>query len=146
MRYELKQAGVFENPAPEERCRLLRQVKNIAVVGLSANPDRPSHRIARNLQAAGFRVIPVRPLLREVLGEKAYPSLSQVPDTIDLVNVFRASRYVDPIVDDCLRLKLPVLWLQDGIVNESAAIRGLAGGIQVVMDACIWRDYKGYCG
>ena len=121
---------------------MLREVKTIAVVGLSPNPDRPAYRIARALQGLGYRIVPVRPKVAEVLGEKAYGSLSDVPGKVDLVDVFRAAEHVGPIVDECLRLGLKRLWLQDGIVNEEAAARARAGGMAVVMDRCIWRDYR----
>jgi len=119
---------------------MLREVKTIAVVGLSPKPSRPSHRIARSLKERGFRIIPIRPLMAQVLGEKAYASPDEIGEKVDLVNVFRSADQLAPIVDDCLRLGLPRLWIQEGIVNEAAAGRARAGGIDVVMDRCIWRD------
>ncbi len=136
---------MFRNPDPEAICALLREVKTIAVVGLSPNPDRPAFRIARALQGFGYRIIPVRPKVAAVLGEKAYASLSEVPEKIDLVDVFRAAEHVGPLVDECLRLGLGRIWLQDGIVNEEAAAKASAAGMTVVMDRCIWRDYVGLC-
>ena len=136
---------MFRNPDPEAICALLREVKTIAVVGLSPNPDRPAFRIARALQVFGYRIIPVRPKVAAVLGEKAYASLSEVPEKIDLVDVFRAAEHVGPLVDECLRLGLGRIWLQDGIVNEEAAAKASAAGMTVVMDRCIWRDYVGLC-
>lgn len=136
---------MFRNPPPEAICALLREVKTIAVVGLSPNPARPAFRITRALQGFGYRVIPVRPKVASVLGEKAYGSLAEVPEKIDLVDVFRSPEHVGPIVDECLRLGLKRLWLQDGVVNEEAAIRAQAGGMTVVMDRCIWRDYVNLC-
>ncbi len=137
---------MFTNPDVGEICTLLREVKTIAVVGLSPLPVRPSYRIARAMQGAGYRIVPVRPLVPKVLGEPAYGSLADIPFTVDLVNVFRAARFVDGIVDECLRLGLRRLWIQEGIVNEAAAERARAGGMQVIMDRCIWRDYNGLCG
>jgi hypothetical protein len=136
---------MFANPDPESICRMLRQVRSIAVVGLSPKPHRPSYRIARALQRFGFRVIPVRPAQTEVLGERAYARLTDVPEPIDLVDVFRSPEYVDEIVDQCLAMGIARLWLQDGVVNEPAALRARAGGIQVVMDRCITRDYSALC-
>ncbi|MEZ5615588.1 MAG: CoA-binding protein [Rhodocyclaceae bacterium] len=136
---------MFRNPAPEEICALLREVRTIAVVGLSPNPDRPAFRIARALQGFGYRIIPVRPKVETVLGEKAYASLAEVPDKIDLVDVFRAAEHVGPLVDACLRLGLKRLWLQDGVVNEAAAEKAVTGGMTVVMDRCIWRDCTSLC-
>ena len=104
-----------------------------------------SHRVARGMQGFGYRVVPVRPAVSEVLGEKAYPNLSAVPVPVDLVDVFRAPEHVDPIVDECIRLGVKRLWLQDGVVNESAAQRAVAAGITVVMDRCIWRDCMALC-
>ena len=121
---------------------MLGEVKTIAVVGLSPNADRPAYRIARALQGFGYRIVPVRPKVAEVLGEKAYATLSEVPGEIDLVDVFRASKHAGGIVDECLRLGLKRLWLQDGVVDEDAAERARAGGMSVVMDRCIWRDYQ----
>ncbi|MBA3903011.1 MAG: CoA-binding protein [Rhodocyclaceae bacterium] len=133
---------MFQNPSADELRAMLREVKTIAVVGLSPNPDRPAYRIARALQGLGYRIVPVRPKVAEVLGEKAYGSLAEVPGKVDLVDVFRAAEHVGPIVDECLRLGLKRLWLQDGIVNEEAAARAQAGGMTVVMDRCIWRDHR----
>lgn len=133
---------MFENPSGDEMRALLAGAKTIAVVGLSPNPERPSHRIARRLQQWGYRVVPVRPALAEVLGEKAYARLSQVPGKIDLVNVFRAADKLDPVVDDCIALQVPALWIQEGIVNEAAAGRAQAAGIMVVMDRCISVEYR----
>jgi hypothetical protein len=97
--------------------------------------------VAAALQGYGYRIIPVRPRVSEVLGGKAYADLRQVPDTIDLVDVFRAPEEVEPIVDACIELKIPALWFQDGVVNEAAALRARAAGIMVVMDRCTYRDY-----
>jgi hypothetical protein len=136
---------MFTNPTPEEICRMLREVRTIAVVGLSPVAARPSFRVARAMQNYGYRIIPVRPAVTEVLGEKAYARLADVPHRIDLVNVFRASEHVAPIVDECVRLKLPRLWLQDGVIDEAAAERARAAGMFVVMDRCVWRDYASLC-
>lgn len=134
-------AGQFENPPPHEIRTLLQQIRNIAVLGLSPNPARPSHRVAAALQGFGYRILPVRPAVHEILGERAYPGLRQVPERIDLVDVFRAPEHVDEIVDACIELKLPALWLQEGVVNEAAARRARRAGMFVVMDRCIYRDY-----
>lgn len=142
----MKRETGFTNPDTDAICSVLAEVRTIAVVGLSPRPNRPSHGIARAMQRTGFRIIPVRPLVDEVLGEKAFESLADVPDTVDLVNVFRAASQIDAIVDDCIRLGLPRLWIQEGIVNEAAAARAVAHGIWTVMDRCIWRDFDGLCG
>jgi len=121
---------------------LLARARTIAVVGLSPRPERPSHRIARLLKTWGYRVIPVRPAVSEVLGEKAYPRLADVPEKIDLVDVFRAAGELGPIVEQCIALGLPAIWIQQGIVNEPAAERARAAGMLVVMDRCISVDYR----
>jgi len=131
----------FTNPSDEDIRALLQRVKTIAVVGLSASPGRPSHGVARALQGFGYRIVPVNPTLTEVLGEKAWPSLRELPEPVDLVDVFRESSHVAGIVDDCIALKLPALWLQDGVMDAAAALRARAAGLTVVMDRCIYRDY-----
>jgi predicted CoA-binding protein len=131
----------FTNPSDEDIRALLQRVKTIAVVGLSASPGRPSHGVARALQGFGYRIVPVNPTLTEVLGEKACPSLRELPEPVDLVDVFRESSHVAGIVDDCIALKLPALWLQDGVMDAAAALRARAAGLTVVMDRCIYRDY-----
>jgi uncharacterized protein len=135
----------FENPGPDAIRALLKSVKSIAVVGFSPKPARPSHSVARQLQRFGYRIIPVRPGISEGLGEKAYPNLSAVPDPIDLVNVFRSPGQVPPIVDECLRLGLKTIWMQEGAANEEAADKAAAGGMTVVMDRCILRDFTRLC-
>jgi len=137
---------MFSNPDIGEICNLLRDVRTIAMVGLSPLQKRPSYRIARALQGAGYRIVPVRPFVPAILGEKAYSALSSVPDPIDLVHVFRPARFLDSIVDECLARGFRRLWIQEGIVNEAAAERARDNGIKVIMDRCIWRDRNGPCG
>lgn len=129
------------NPTPDQIRSLLREVKTIAVVGLSPRVERPSYRVSRAMQGFGYRIVPVRPAVTEVLGEKAYARLSDIPFPVDLVDVFRNADEVGPIVDECIALGVKRLWLQDGVVNEEAAERARAAGITVVMDRCVWRDY-----
>lgn len=135
----------FQNPSDAAIRALLQSVKTIAVVGLSPQPDRPSFRVAKIMQEAGYRIIPVRPLVTGVLGEKAWPDLASVPDAIDLVDVFRRAEEVDAVVDEAIRLKLPAIWIQLGIVNEAAAERARAAGIEVVMDRCIKIEWQRLC-
>jgi predicted CoA-binding protein len=132
----------FQNPTIEARCELLRRVKTIAVVGLSPNPARPSHRIAARLQALGFRIVPVRPLVAEVLGETAYARLSDVPAGVDLVNVFRASDHLPAIAEEVIDLGIPALWAQEGVWHDAAGLRLQAAGVTVIMDECISRDQR----
>ena len=120
--------------------RLLKQIHTIAVVGLSPNEARPSYRVARGMQSLGYWIVPVRPLIAEVLGERVYPDLESLPELPDIVDVFRAAEHVPGIVDSCIRLGIKRIWLQDGVVHEAAAQRAQDAGIAVVMDRCIWRD------
>lgn len=136
---------MFQNPSEGERCALLKRVRNIAVVGLSPNPARPSYGVARAMQQFGYNIIPVHSSAQQVLGARAYPRLADVPLPIELVNVFRRAEHIGEVVDECLRLGLKALWIQEGIVNLAAAERARAGGMTVVMDRCIYRDYRDYC-
>ncbi len=136
----------FTNPSPEQICALLRTVKTVAVVGLSSNTQRPSFRVAQALQSFGYRIFPVRPLQETVLGEKAYAELESLPQVPDIVDVFRAPEHVPAIVESCIKLGIKHLWLQDGVVNEAAALRAQQAGITVVMDRCMFRDYTQLCG
>jgi uncharacterized protein len=136
----------FQNPSPAEIESLLRGARTIAVVGLSADASRPSHGVAAAMQRFGYRVIPVTPTAPQVLGERSVPDLDHLGDVlapgerVDIVDVFRRPEHVAAIVDDCIRLGLPALWLQDGVVDAAAAARARAAGIRVVMDRCIFRD------
>lgn len=132
---------VFLNPKPAEIRELLAKCRTIAVVGLSPKANRPSHFVARNMQRLGFRIVPVRPAVTEVLGEQAYARLEDIPFPVDMVDVFRASEHVPGVVESCLRIKCPTLWLQDGVVNEAAAQSARDAGLTVIMDRCIYRDY-----
>lgn len=132
---------MFQNPSPEQIRALLREVKTVAVLGLSDNPARPSYHVAEALQGFGYRIIPVRPAQTDVLGEKAYASLAEVPMVPDLVDVFRAPEYVDGIVDECIAKGVKRLWLQEGVVNEAAAEKARAAGMVVVMDRCIFKEH-----
>lgn len=131
----------FANPDPEQIRKLLLSVHSIAVVGLSPNEARPSFRVAQGLQGFGYRIIPVRPMIDEVLGEKAYPDLESLTELPDIVDVFRASEYVPAIVESCIKLGIRNLWLQEGVIHEAAALRAQQAGINVVMNRCMWRDY-----
>jgi hypothetical protein len=131
----------FQNPPLETIRTLLQDCRTIAVVGLSPRPNRPSHCVAEAMQRFGYRIIPVRPALDEVLGEKAYPDLHALPEKPDLVDVFRAPEHVGPIVDVCIELGIRAIWLQDGVINEAAAQKAVAAGMVVIMDRCIYRDY-----
>ncbi len=127
----------------DEIGELLNRVRTIAVVGLSSDPMRPSFGVSQYMQRKGYRIIPVNPNESSVLGEKAYSSLSEVPEKIDLVDVFRRPDFVPAIVEEAIRLKLPALWLQEGVIHEAAAKRARDAGITVVMDRCILKEHRG---
>jgi uncharacterized protein len=121
---------------------LLSRAKTIAVVGLSDRPMRPSHGVSAYMQAQGYRIIPVNPQIAEALGEKCYPSLLEVPEKIDLVDVFRRPEFVDEIVEQALQLRVPAIWLQEDVINERAAARARNAGMFVVMDRCILKEHR----
>jgi predicted CoA-binding protein len=121
--------------------RILGECRVIAVVGLSSNTTRPSYGVARYLQQNGYRIIPVNPNEAEVLGEKAYPSLADVPEKIDLVDIFRRSEEAGLHVDDAIRLSVKAVWMQEGVIDHLAANRAIASGLMVVMDRCILKEH-----
>jgi len=137
---------MFVNPKAEEVAKLLRAARTIAVVGLSPDRTRPSHGVAKALQRFGYRIIPVNPFAESILGEPAVPSLDQLPEVlasderVDIVDVFRRPEHIAGIVEACIRLQLPALWLQEGVVDESAAARAVQAGIFTVMDRCLFRE------
>lgn len=140
----MKEAGdqMFQNPTDAERAELLRSARNIAVVGLSDNPNRTSYLIAEAMQQVGYRIFPVNPTLTEaVLGEQPYASLTEITEPIDIVNVFRRSEQVLPVVEDAIRIHPKAIWMQLGIYNEEAAQLAIANNIQVIMDHCIKVDH-----
>src|SRR6185295_6888217 len=126
-----------QNPSDQELTQLLTDATTIAIVGASSNPEKTSYGIMQKLQKAGYRVIPVNPRETEILGERSYPSLIDVPERIDIVDVFRRAEDTPGIADDAVTIGAKALWLQSGIVSEEAAARAKAGGMIVVMDACI---------
>ena len=136
--------NTFRNPDIETICSFLRRCKTLAIVGLSPKTDRPSHRVAAAMQGFGFRIIPVRPAVSEILGEKAWPSLAELDLAVDLAVVFRNPSQVQPIVDVCIEKNIPV-WMQDGVVNETAAIKSAEAGLFTVMNRCVYRDYSSSC-
>jgi predicted CoA-binding protein len=125
------------NPSDDQLKQLLAGAKTIAMVGASSNPTKPSHRIMRSLQRAGYRVIPVNPGESEILGERAYASLLDILEPVDIVDVFRRPEDTPSIADEAATKGAKALWLQEGIANEEAAARAAAAGLTVVMDACI---------
>lgn len=126
----------------DEIGRLLKRAKNIAVVGLSDSPLRPSYGVSAYMQTHGYKIIPVNPTIRGALGEKAVPTLSDVGAKIDIVDVFRRSEHVAEVVDEAISLKVPAIWLQEGVIDEAAAEKARKAGIIVVMDRCILKEHR----
>ncbi|WP_106768219.1 CoA-binding protein [Paenibacillus faecalis] len=127
----------FENPSREQIAEILRNAGNIAVVGLSDKTDRTSYMVAQAMQNRGYRIIPVNPKATEILGEKCYPSLQDIPEQVDIVNVFRKSEYCADVAREAVKIGANVLWLQLGIINEEAADIAKEGGMIAIMDRCI---------
>ena len=141
------------NPGPQrqetkaERCKreemerdiakILKSSATIAVVGLSPKSDRPSHEVAAYLQGQGYRIIPVNPMVDEVLGEKSYPDLASLPEPVDIVDIFRKPEHIPAIVEAAIAKAIPAVWMQLGIMNEEAAERARSAGLVVVMDRCM---------
>jgi uncharacterized protein len=131
---------MFENPTKPEIEAFLRRIRTVAVLGLSEKPGKPSYHVAEELQKFGYRIVPVNPAAREILGEKAWPFLEaaiQGAGPIDVVDVFRRPEHVPAIVDEAIRLEVPALWLQEGVIDEAAAEKARAAGIFTVMDRCM---------
>jgi uncharacterized protein len=137
---------MFRNPPPQQIAKLLDGARIIAVVGLSPDRTRPSHGVAKALQRFGYRIVPVNPFAESILGEPAVSSLDQLGEVlgpeepVDIVDVFRRAEHVPGIVADCIRLRLPALWLQESVVDEAAATRAAQAGIFTVMDRCLFRE------
>ncbi len=121
---------------------ILSRFKTVAVVGCSRNPEKPAHFVPKYLKQNGYKIIPVNPSAEEVLGEKCYPSLLDVPDEIDIVDILRSSDQAEPIVDAAIKKKAKVIWMQEGIVNERAAEKARAAGLEVVMNRCMMKEHK----
>jgi len=128
--------------ATDEIGELLKRSKTIAVVGLSDSPLRPSYGVSAYMQSHGYRIIPVNPEIKGALGEKAVPSLVEVQEKIDIVDVFRRSEFVPEVIDEAIRLKVRAIWLQEGVVHEEAAEKARQAGIFVVMDRCILKEHR----
>jgi len=121
---------------------LLRNAKTIAVVGLSSRRSRPSYGVSEYMQASGYRIIPVNPNETEILGEKSWASLEEIPEHVDIVDIFRRPECVPEIVDSAIRIGAKGIWMQEGVVNEEAAGKARAAGLEVVMDRCILKEHR----
>ena len=133
--------AVMSSPSDPIRDLLLR-AKTIAVVGLSSDPMRPSFGVSQFMQRKGYRIIPVNPNETEVLGARAYGSLAEIPEPVDLVDVFRRPQFVPEVVDEAIRLNIPAIWLQEGVVHNVAAQKARDAGLTVVMDLCILKEHR----
>jgi predicted CoA-binding protein len=129
-------------PQSDPITELLKHSKIIAVVGLSCNPMRPSHDVSAYMQSQGYRIIPVNPQIAECLGEKAYPTLLDVPEKVDIVNIFRRPEFVEEVVDQAIQRKVSAVWMQEDVVHERAAEKAREAGIFVVMDRCILKEHR----
>ncbi|MGD8402334.1 MAG: CoA-binding protein [Anaerolineales bacterium] len=135
----------MENPSDESLKEILDATETIASVGLSGNEDKPSHWVGLYLMGEGFHVIPVNPTVEKILGEKTYPDLESIPDKVDVVQLFRPSEAVMPFVESAIKIGAKVVWMQEGIVNEEAAEKARAAGLEVVMDACMRATHRNLC-
>jgi len=120
----------------------LNSSRTIAVVGLSSKPDQPSYRVASYLKEQGYKMIPVNPAEKEILGERCYPDLASIPESIDVVDIFRRSEKVPPIVEEAIRIGANAVWMQEGVINEEAAARARKAGLMVVMDKCMRKEHR----
>lgn len=132
----------FQNPTASEIKAFLERIRTIAVVGLSTDPDRPSYSVAMYLQNNGYRIVPVRPGGGEILGEKVYSRLDQIPFAVDAVDLFRRSQAASAHLDEAIALKLPAVWLQEGVIDEAAAACAREAGLFVAMDICLLKEHR----
>lgn len=135
----------YTNPSEDQIGRILRKCKKVAVVGLSSDTTKPSNGVARYLQGKGYKIIPVNPNEKNVLGEKAYTDLSSIPSPVDIVDIFRKSEHVAAIVDQAIEVGARVIWMQEGVVDHSSALKALKNGIIVVMDRCMAKECRALC-
>ncbi|MFQ6121600.1 MAG: CoA-binding protein [Dehalococcoidales bacterium] len=122
--------------------KILNEYRKVAVVGASPNPERPSHRVASYLAEHGYQIIPVNPNAQQILGKTSYPNLSSIPETVEVVDIFRRSEEVMPIVEEAIKIGAKVVWMQEGIINEEAATRARDAGLIVVMDRCMLKEHQ----
>jgi predicted CoA-binding protein len=122
--------------------KILNKYRTVAIVGLSPDPSRPSHRVASYLDMHGYKVIPVNPHAQEILGKTSYPNLSSVPEPIEIVDIFRSSEKVMPVVDEAIKTGAKVVWMQEGIINEQAALKARDAGLLVVMNKCMFKEHR----
>jgi predicted CoA-binding protein len=126
---------------PEVEDKILSEYRNIAVVGLSPNPERPSHRVASYLAEQGYNIIPVNPSAQQILGRTSYPDLSSIPEPVEVVDIFRRSEEVISIVEEAIKVRAKAIWMQEGVINEEAAAKARGAGLMVVMDKCMRKEH-----
>jgi len=122
--------------------KILKEYHTVAMVGLSPDPSRPSHRVARYLSSHGYKVIPVNPDAQEILGTRSYPDMSSIPEPIEIVDIFRRSEKVMPVVDEAIKIGAKVVWMQEGVINEEAASKARDAGLLVVMNKCMFKEHQ----
>lgn len=135
----------YKNPSDDQIKEILHKYKKVAVVGLSSEETRPSYGVARYLQGKGFKIFPVNPNEAEILGEKAYPNLSAIPEKVEIVDIFRRSEHIPPIVDEAIKIGAKVIWMQEGVINHPGALKAFEKGIVVVMDRCMLKECRRFC-
>lgn len=121
---------------------ILENSRVVAIVGLSSKPDRPSYGVASYLQEHHYRIIPVNPLEKEILGEPSYPDLLSIPESVDVVDIFRRSEEVPPVVEQAIKIRAKTVWMQEGVINKAAAARAREAGLLVVMDKCMCKEHE----
>jgi predicted CoA-binding protein len=141
----MNSSSEYQNPSDDRIREILQKYKKVAVVGLSSDETRPSNVVARCLQGKGFKIIPINPNENEILGEKAYSDLSAIPEKVEVVDIFRRSDQVPPIVDEAIKIGAKVVWMQEGIINHPAALKAAQNGIVVVMDKCMLKECRKFC-
>ena len=135
----------YQNPSDEQIREILNKYRSVAVVGLSSDEGRPSYGVSRYLQRRGYKIIPVNPRESEILGEKVYPSLSAIPEKVEIVDIFRRSEFVPQVVEEAVKIGAKVIWMQEGVVNYAAAQFAAQHGIVVVMDKCMLKVHRKFC-
>jgi predicted CoA-binding protein len=135
----------YQNPSDDQIKEIVQMYKKVAVVGLSSDQTRPSNAVAKYLQRKGFKIIPVNPNETEILGEKAYPNLNAIPEKVEIVDIFRRPEQVPPIIDEAIKIKALVVWMQEGVINHPAALKASQNGVVVVMDRCMLKECRRFC-
>ena len=122
--------------------KILTQYHTVAMVGVSADTERPSNRVARYLDGHGFHIIPVNPTIKELLGKRSYPDLGSIPEKVEIVEIFRKSSEVEPVVDDAIKIGSKVVWMQEGVINKKAAVKAKDAGLLVIMNRCMFKEHR----